>query len=121
MEMAHHNPAALACRIGTMIGRRIFTTGLLGLGAVGGAVAVAGPPQWRRAALLYISAPIASSPPPADRLFATPQPWAARLIAGAEGQIGKTLWYDAAYVRIPYPGGDVPLDCGVCTDVVIRA
>lgn len=29
--------------------------------------------------------------------------------------------YDAAYVRIPYPGGDVPADTGVCTDVVIRS
>lgn len=29
--------------------------------------------------------------------------------------------YDPAYVRIPYPNGDVPADRGVCTDVVIRA
>jgi uncharacterized protein YijF (DUF1287 family) len=29
--------------------------------------------------------------------------------------------YDAAYVRIPYPGGDVPSATGVCTDEVIRA
>jgi len=29
--------------------------------------------------------------------------------------------YDPAYVRIPYPGGDVPSDTGVCTDEVIRA
>ncbi len=29
--------------------------------------------------------------------------------------------YDAAYVRIPYPKGDVPSDRGVCTDVIIRA
>ncbi len=29
--------------------------------------------------------------------------------------------YDAAYVVIPYPGGDVPAHIGVCTDVVIRA
>lgn len=28
--------------------------------------------------------------------------------------------YDPAYVRIAYPGGDVPVDRGVCTDVVIR-
>ena len=28
--------------------------------------------------------------------------------------------YDAAYVRIPYPGGDVPADTGVCTDEIIR-
>lgn len=29
--------------------------------------------------------------------------------------------YDARYVSIPYPGGDVAPDRGVCTDVVIRA
>ncbi len=32
-----------------------------------------------------------------------------------------TLYYDPAYVRIDYPGGDVPLERGVCTDVVVRA
>ncbi|MEW5676388.1 DUF1287 domain-containing protein [Flavobacterium enshiense] len=29
--------------------------------------------------------------------------------------------YDPAYVKIPYPNGDVPKNKGVCTDVVIRA
>jgi uncharacterized protein YijF (DUF1287 family) len=29
--------------------------------------------------------------------------------------------YDPKYVRIPYPGGDVPEDTGVCSDEVIRA
>ena len=29
--------------------------------------------------------------------------------------------YDPAYISIPYPGGDVPKDRGVCTDVIIRA
>ena len=29
--------------------------------------------------------------------------------------------YDPSYVRIPYPGGDVPADTGVCTDEVIRS
>ncbi len=28
--------------------------------------------------------------------------------------------YDPAYVRIPYPGGDVPAETGVCTDEIIR-
>ncbi|MFE0754388.1 DUF1287 domain-containing protein [Inquilinus sp. NPDC058860] len=45
----------------------------------------------------------------------------ARLVAAAEAQIGVTLTYDPAYVRLAYPGGDVPRDRGVCTDVVIRA
>lgn len=29
--------------------------------------------------------------------------------------------YDPAYYKLSYPGGDVPADRGVCTDVVIRA
>ena len=40
---------------------------------------------------------------------------------GAEQQIGKTRFYNPAYVRLAYPGGDVPLEQGVCSDVVIRA
>lgn len=40
---------------------------------------------------------------------------------GAEEQVGKTLIYDPAYVRLPYPGGDIPLERGVCADVIIRA
>lgn len=28
--------------------------------------------------------------------------------------------YDPAYIRLDYPGGDVPADMGVCSDVVIR-
>lgn len=44
-----------------------------------------------------------------------------RLATAAEKQIGVTLTYDPAYVRLAYPSGDVPMDRGVCTDVVIRA
>lgn len=29
--------------------------------------------------------------------------------------------YDGSYFSIPYPGGDVPPDIGVCTDVIIRS
>ncbi|PHI31915.1 Uncharacterized protein conserved in bacteria [Budvicia aquatica] len=43
------------------------------------------------------------------------------LAAGAEQQIGKTLFYDPAYASLSYPGGDVPIERGVCSDVVIRA
>ena len=44
-----------------------------------------------------------------------------RMIDGAKEQVGRTRAYDPAYRRIPYPGGDVPMEVGVCTDVVIRA
>ncbi|MBM3519166.1 MAG: DUF1287 domain-containing protein [Alphaproteobacteria bacterium] len=47
--------------------------------------------------------------------------WQERLVAAAEAQIGVTVTYDPAYVKLPYPIGDVPAERGVCTDVVIRA
>jgi hypothetical protein len=35
--------------------------------------------------------------------------------------VGKTTSYDPGYVALKYPGGDLPIEKGVCTDVVIRA
>lgn len=43
------------------------------------------------------------------------------LVDAAHWQIGKTLEYDPAYVGLSYPNGDIPIEKGVCTDVVIRA
>jgi uncharacterized protein len=45
----------------------------------------------------------------------------ARLSAAAIERTTHTVRYDPAYVRIGYPGGDVPAATGVCTDEVIRA
>ncbi len=39
----------------------------------------------------------------------------------AKWQIHKTTSYDPSYVSLDYPGGDIALEKGVCTDVVIRA
>lgn len=47
--------------------------------------------------------------------------WVTKLTAAAGSQIGVTTVYDPAYVRLPYPRGDVPADRGVCTDVIVRA
>jgi uncharacterized protein len=44
-----------------------------------------------------------------------------RVIQSAYAQVGVTLLYDPAYVSMPFPGGDVPAERGVCTDVIIRA
>jgi uncharacterized protein YijF (DUF1287 family) len=44
-----------------------------------------------------------------------------RLLAAARTQVGVTLRYDPAYSKIPFPGGDVTREKGVCTDVLIRA
>lgn len=44
-----------------------------------------------------------------------------KIVAAARQQIGVTVSYDPAYTKLEYPGGDVPKERGVCTDVVIRA
>lgn len=43
------------------------------------------------------------------------------VVVAARRQIGVTVGYDPAYRKIGYPGGDVPRESGVCTDVIIRA
>jgi hypothetical protein len=84
-----------------MISRRVFASGLgLGLIVTGG---------------MSLRPAIGSSPTLAA------EPWALKLVAAAEAQIGVTLGYDPAYRPIAYPGGDVPRATGVCTDVVVRA
>jgi uncharacterized protein len=45
----------------------------------------------------------------------------AKIVEAARKQVGVTLSYDPAYAAMKYPGGDVPAERGVCTDVVIRA
>jgi uncharacterized protein YijF (DUF1287 family) len=44
-----------------------------------------------------------------------------KLIAAAIAQTKQHVIYDGSYRRIPYPGGDVPSNRGVCTDVIVRA
>jgi uncharacterized protein YijF (DUF1287 family) len=44
-----------------------------------------------------------------------------RLVSAATERTHHTVRYEPAYVRIAYPGGDVPADTGVCTDEVIRS
>ena len=44
-----------------------------------------------------------------------------KVVDAALAQIGVTTLYDPAYAKLKYPGGDVPIDRGVCTDVIIRA
>ena len=43
------------------------------------------------------------------------------LVEAARVQVGKTTSYDSSYVALKYPGGDLPIEKGVCSDVVIRA
>lgn len=71
--------------------------------------------RWILIAVLGCAAAVVTS---AD---ATTDATLTRIIAGAKKQVGVTRSYDSGYRRIAYPGGDVPMHTGVCTDVVIRA
>jgi uncharacterized protein YijF (DUF1287 family) len=55
----------------------------------------------------------------AARTLAAPPHGADKIVAAARAQIGDV--YDASYVRLAYPNGDVARGRGACTDVVIRA
>lgn len=70
----------------------------------------------RRIFLCSAAALALSSPAQADG-----PPEVAKFLAAAKEQIGKTTSYDPAYTSLAYPGGDVPIDRGVCSDVAIRA
>ena len=71
------------------------------------------------AAITLIAAPSAAQTQTAGL---TPrQEFLKKLVAAAEERTHHTVRYDPAYVRIPYPDGDVPEDTGVCTDEVIRS
>jgi uncharacterized protein YijF (DUF1287 family) len=68
-----------------------------------------------RARALLLLLPIVAAAARADA------PIAARIADAARRQVGVTIDYDPAYVQLRYPGGDVPRDRGVCSDVVVRA
>lgn len=50
-----------------------------------------------------------------------PPGFSKRLSEAALERTRHKVRYDPSYRRIPYPGGDVPDNIGVCTDVVIRS
>ncbi|HJX91457.1 MAG TPA: DUF1287 domain-containing protein [Pyrinomonadaceae bacterium] len=54
-------------------------------------------------------------------LPASSSPQLKLLIDSAVAQAGITTGYDPAYVSIQYPEGDVPINTGVCSDVIVRA
>lgn len=45
----------------------------------------------------------------------------ALLVDAAKDRLKVFVRYDPAYVGLEYPGGDVPRNTGVCTDVIIRS
>ncbi len=49
------------------------------------------------------------------------QEFTRRLVVAAIERTHHSVRYVSEYVRIPYPGGDVPANTGVCTDEIIRS
>lgn len=54
-------------------------------------------------------------------LISNPNTPAEKIVNRAKQEVIEGVRYDAGYVRLSYPGGDVPADRGACTDVVVRA
>jgi uncharacterized protein YijF (DUF1287 family) len=67
---------------------------------------------------IFFSVSLASQTPAAS---AARQQFLQRLVSAAIERTQHTVRYEPAYVRIPYPGGDVPPGTGVCSDEIIRA
>lgn len=53
--------------------------------------------------------------------FTEPADFQQQLVKAALERTRQQVRYDGSYQRIAYPGGDVPADIGVCTDVIIRS
>jgi len=79
----------------------------------------------RRSLLLGFGASLAAgraqAAPAVPELTPQPASKATQLLAAARTQVGVMLRYDPSYTRLSFPGGDVPREKGVCTDVIIRA
>lgn len=91
---------------------------------------VLGPRLYRH----FIQPPLPSPPPvvtipPVRPPVLTPKPepaplppaHVASLLESVMQQSRTTRSYDPRYVKLKYPGGDVPASTGVCADVIVRA
>jgi len=71
--------------------------------------------------VVFSNAAISVTISPKQRSFENADDVGRAIVEAARSQIGKTVRYDGSYVELDYPMGDIPLEKGVCTDVVIRA
>jgi len=100
---------------------RLFCLLSLAAGAIGACDASA-PPRPRPQTTVAIAPQdvIPAAPAVHKDWSDTKLPFGLRLAAAAEERATHVVRYDAAYLRIPYPMGDVPADQGVCSDEVVR-
>jgi uncharacterized protein YijF (DUF1287 family) len=83
--------------------RRLFIAGVLAI-----------------ALLFALALPAHLQQPPAPQTTPKSQ-FLQKLSTAAIERTQHSVRYEPAYVRIPYPNGDVPANTGVCTDEVIRS
>lgn len=69
----------------------------------------------------HIFRPNAIPMPEAKKLYRSANDTSMVVVRNAASQILYTSSYDPSYTQLSYPGGDVPRDRGVCSDVVVRA
>jgi len=77
--------------------------------------------DWLILPALMIAGILAAQPKPQVSAQSSHQAFLRQFVAAAIERTHHVVRYDPAYVRIAYPGGDVPSTTGVCTDEVIRA
>jgi uncharacterized protein len=72
-------------------------------------------------ALAMACAPKAMQADHASLVSAEVRPALRPIVESALEQTGQTTVYDPAYIKLTYPGGDLPIERGVCADVIVRA
>src|SRR5246500_3623638 len=77
--------------------------------------------RWGPELLVLCALFMPSAVPQATRAKQSREEFQRRLVAAAIERTHHSVRYVSTYVRIPYPGGDVPGDTGVCTDEIIRS
>lgn len=71
--------------------------------------------------LFLLSTGRAQTPGTTSTRISYPSSGAEKIVEGLKLQLDSTRSYDPSYVKIGYPGGDVPISTGVCADVVVRS
>jgi uncharacterized protein YijF (DUF1287 family) len=98
--------------------RRRIPLAALVFAAICGVIAYA---TWKPLVRCARMASIIGSPSDGIVLIPKPKTAAEKIVNGAKREVIRGVTYDATYVAIAYPNGDVRRDRGACTDVVIRA
>jgi uncharacterized protein YijF (DUF1287 family) len=84
-------------------------------------IALSSPRRWVALGVLAGCCFFSAGPGAAEGAGAARDRFIARLVGAALERTKTTHIYDPSYRVLAYPGGDVPDDRGVCTDVIVRS